>query len=174
MSVAESTRPENMVGVFSKTWQVFFSKIMNFPIENHEFPNPNDPQQIFESFFTSNQLSPAEFQSLDPVDCGCPTPDVLTWNQQPLLFVASSGNLRWNQILRHAWTCHFYKVIKLCFNSDELDQIKWSQLNVIPKLNHVWTWFIGYLLLSRTNPGIKTFSWTISWKRHPYTRYIPW
>jgi hypothetical protein len=102
MSVAESTRPENMAGVFSKTWQVFFSKIMNFPIENHEFPNPNDPQQIFESFFTSNQLSPAEFQSLDPVDCGCPTPDVLTWNQQPLLFVASSGNLRWNQILRHA------------------------------------------------------------------------
>jgi hypothetical protein len=62
MSVAESTRPENMAGVFSKTWQVFFSKIMNFPIENHEFPNPNDPQQIFESFF-SPAISLAQLSS---------------------------------------------------------------------------------------------------------------
>ena len=167
MSVAESTRKHGRC-FFSKTWQVFFWK--SWISQPQQFPAAD-----FWEFFHQQSISLAQLSfGLDPLDCGCPTPDVLTWNQQPLLFVASSGNLRWNQILRHVWTCHFYKVIKLCFNSDELDQIKWSQLNVIPKLNHVWTWFIGYLLLSRTNPGIKTFSWTISWKRHPYTRYIPW
>ena len=65
-----------MAGVLEHMAGVFF--------ENHEFPNPNDPQQqILCEFF---------HLGLDPVDCGCPTPDVLAWNQQPLLFLASSGN----------------------------------------------------------------------------------